>query len=202
MVVIATKRRPKIRKIPAHLVYEELDGQALPYRGYLDVLSGKKKLEEIMGSSSLQAVLVSIINWFVNNNINRKKYLIASNESGLHISSGSNLANDIAIFEKGKITLTDKYFDVAPKIVIEVDIKVALEETGLTSDFEYVLSKSQKMLDFGVEKVIWITTQTKKIFVITANAPWYLVNYEENIHLMEDCTLNLAQLLREEEIDY
>lgn len=202
MVVIATKRRPKIRKIPAHLVYEELDGQVLPYRGYLEVLSGKKTLEEIMGSSSLQAVLVSIINWFVNNNINRKKYLVASNESGLHVSSGSNLANDIAIFEKDKITLTNKYFDVAPKTVIEVDIKVALEETGLSSDLEYVLNKSQKMLDFGVEKVIWITTQTKKIFVITANAPWYLVNYEENIPLLDDCTLNLAQLLRDEEIEY
>ncbi|MCA0233590.1 MAG: Uma2 family endonuclease [Bacteroidetes bacterium] len=202
MVVIATKRRPKIRKIPAHLVYEELDGQALPYRGYLEVLSGKKTLEEIMGSSSLQAVLVYLIGLYIGVRINRKKYLIASNESGLHVSSGSNLANDIAIFEKGKITLTDKYFDVAPKIVIEVDIKVALEGTGLTSDLEYVLNKSQKMLDFGVEKVIWITTQTKKIFVITANAPWYLVNYDENIPLMEDCTLNLAQLLRDEEIDY
>ncbi|WP_028524594.1 hypothetical protein [Runella limosa] len=202
MVVIATKRRPKIRKIPAHLVYEELDGQALPYRGYLEVLSGKKTLEEIMGSSSLQAVLVYLIGLYIGIRINRKKYLIASNESGLHVSSGSNLANDIAIFEKDKITLTDKYFDVAPKIVIEVDIKVALEETGLTSDLAYVLNKSQKMLDFGVEKVIWITTQTKKIFVITANVPWYLVNYDENIPLMEDCTLNLAQLLRDEEIDY
>ncbi|AEI51263.1 hypothetical protein [Runella slithyformis] len=202
MVVIATKRRPKIRKIPAHLVYEELDGQALPYRGYLEVLSGKKTLEEIMGSRSLQAVLVSIINWFVNNNINRKKYLVASHESGLHVSSGSNLANDMAIFEKQNITLTDKYFDVAPKIVIEVDIKIALEGTGLTSDLEYMLNKSQKMLDFGVEKVIWITTQTKKIFVITANAPWYLVNYEENIPLLDDCILNLAQLLRDEEIEY
>ena len=202
MVVIATKRRPKIRKIPAHLVYEELDGQALPYRGYLDVLSGKKKLEEIMGSSSLQAVLVYLIGLYIGMRINRKKYLIASNESGLHVSSGSNLANDIAIFEKDKITLTDKYFDVAPKIVIEVDIKVALEETGLTNDFDYVLNKSQKMLDFGVEKVIWITTHTKKIFVITPNTPWYLVNFEENIPLMEDCTLNLAQLLRDEEIDY
>ena len=134
--------------------------------------------------------------------INRKKYLVASNESGLHVSSGSNLANDIAIFEKEKITLTDKYFDVAPKIVIEVDIKVALEETGLSSDLEYVLSKSQKMLDFGVEKVIWITTQTKKIFVITPNAPWYFVNYDENIPLLDDCVLNLAQLLRDEEIEY
>lgn len=202
MVVIATKRRPKIRKIPAHLVYEELDGQALPYRGYLEVLSGKKTLEEIMGSSSLQAVLVYLIGLYIGIRINRKKYLVASNESGLHVSSGSNLANDIAIFEKDKITLSDKYFDVAPKIVIEVDIKVALEETGLANDFDYVLNKSQKMLDFGVEKVIWITTHTKKIFVITPNAPWYLVNFEENIPLMEDCTLNLAQLLRDEEIEY
>ena len=202
MVVIATKRRPKIRKIPAHLVYEELDGQALPYRGYLEVLSGKKTLEEIMGSSSLQAVLVYLIGLYIGIRINRKKYLIASNESGLHVSSGSNLANDIAIFEQDKITLSDKYFDVAPKIVIEVDIKVALEETGLTNDFDYVLNKSQKMLDFGVEKVIWITTHTKKIFVITPNAPWYLVNFDEDIPLMEDCTLNLAQLLRDEEIDY
>lgn len=202
MVVIATKRRPKIRKIPAHLVYEELDGQALPYRGYLEVLSGKKTLEEIVGSSSLQAVLVYLIGLYIGIRINRKKYLIASNESGLHVNSGSNLANDIAIFEKDKITLSDKYFDVAPNIVIEVDIKVALEETGLANDFDYVLNKSQKMLDFGVEKVIWITTHAKKIFVITPNAPWYLVNFEENIPLMEDCTLNLAQLLRDEEIDY
>jgi Uma2 family endonuclease len=202
MVVIATKRRPKILKIPAHLVYEELDGQVLPYRGYLEVLSGKKTFEEIMGSSSLQAVLVYLIGLYIGVRINRKKYLIASNESGLHVNSGSNLANDIAVFEKEKITLTDKYFDIAPKIVIEVDIKIALEGTGLTSDLEYMLNKSQKMLDFGVEKVIWITTQTKKIFVITPNAPWFLVNYDENIPLLDDCILNLAQLLRDEEIEY
>ena len=108
MVVIATKRRPKTRKIPAHLVYEELAGQALPYRGYLEVLSGKKTLEEIMGSSSLQAVLVYLIGLYIGIRINRKKYLIASNESGLHVSAGSNLANDIAIFEKGKITKLEK----------------------------------------------------------------------------------------------
>ncbi|NBB20410.1 Uma2 family endonuclease [Runella sp. CRIBMP] len=202
MVVIATKRRPKILKIPAHLVYEELDGQVLPYRGYLEVLSGKKTFEEIKGSSSLQAVLVYLIGFYIGVRINRKKYLVASNESGLHVNSGSNLANDIAVFEKEKITLTDKYFDVAPKIVVEVDIKIALEGTGLTNDLEYMLNKSQKMLDFGVEKVIWITTQTKKIFVITPNAPWYLVNYDENIPLLDDYVLNLAQLLWDEEIEY
>lgn len=41
------------------LVYEVLDGRPLYYRGYEDVLSGKKSPEEIMGSSSLQWVLAS-----------------------------------------------------------------------------------------------------------------------------------------------
>jgi Uma2 family endonuclease len=202
MVVIAAKRKPKVRRVPSYLIYEELGGEALPYRGYLEVLSGKRKIEEIMGSSSLQAVLVSILNWFVANNINRKKYLIATNESGLHIDSGANLANDIAIYEKAHITLNNKYFETPPKLVIEIDIKVDLEESRWNNELEYVLAKSQKMLDFGVEKVIWISTQTKKIFVMSATERWYLVNFDEDVPLIEDCVLNLAQLLREEDIEF
>lgn len=202
MVVIASKRKPKIRRVPSYLIYEELDGQALPYRGYLDVLLGKKKVEEIMGSSSLQAVLVSILNWFVTSHINRKKYLVASNESGLHIDTGANLANDIAVYEKASVNLNDKYFETPPKLVIEVDIKVDLGETKWNHELEYVLAKSQRMLDFGVEKVIWISTQTKKIFVMSATERWYLVNFNEDILLIENCTLNLAQLLQDEDIVY
>jgi Uma2 family endonuclease len=202
MVVIAAKRKPKVRRVPSYLIYEELGGEALPYRGYLEVLSGKKQVEEIMGSSSLQAVLVSILNWFVSNHINRKKYLVASNESGLHIDSGANLANDIAIYDKVTTTLNNKYFETPPKLVIEVDVKVDLGETMWNSELGYVLTKSQKMLDFGVEKVIWISTQTKKIFVMPATERWYLVNFDEDIPLIEGCVLNLAQLLREEEIEF
>jgi Uma2 family endonuclease len=203
MVVIAHKRRPKVRKIPSFLVYEELDGHALPYRGYLDVLSGNKKPEEIMGSSSLQSVIIYIVGLFIGNTINRKKYTIATNEAGLHIGIGDNLANDIAIFDKKTTpTLNDKYFDVPPKLVIEVDIKVDLSETTWNNELEYLLAKSQKMLDFGVESVIWITTKSKKIFVISADKNWYLTNFNENIPLLDGAVLNLGQLLEAEEIAY
>jgi Uma2 family endonuclease len=203
MVVIAHKRQPKIRKIPAFLVYEELDGQALPYRGYLDVLSGQKKIEEIMGSSSLQSVIIFLINGFIFNTFNRKKYRIATNEAGLHIDTGDNLANDIAIFDKTIAkTLNDKYFNVPPKLVIEVDIKVDLNEATWNNELEYLLAKSQKMLDFGVEAVIWITTKSKKIFVISPTKNWYLANFDEDIPLLDGHFLNLGQLLAEEEIDY
>lgn len=202
MVLAATKRKPKIRRIPSYLIYEEMNGEALPYKGYLDVLAAHKKPEEIMGSSSLQAVFVYVIGLFIGNNLNRKKYLVATNESGLHVGTNDNFANDIAIFEKEKITLNDKYFNVSPKVVIEVDIKVDLSETSWNTELSYVLEKSQKMLDFGVEKLLWVSTKNKKIFVISPNEKWYFVDFNEDIVLLDNCVLNLAQLLSDEEIAY
>jgi Uma2 family endonuclease len=202
MVIAGDKQKNTFHDIPAYLVYEELDGQSLPYRGYLEVLSGHKKIEEIMGSSSLQAVIVYLVGLFIGNNIDRKKYRIASNEAGLHVRVGDNLANDLAIYDKQKVTLNDQYFSTAPKIVVEIDIKVDLSTTVWSNDLEYVLAKSQKMLDFGVEKVIWITTKTKKIFVMSATERWYLVDFNEDIIVLDDCILNLLQLLNDEDIMY
>ena len=153
-----------------------------------------------MGCSSLQSVLVYVLGLFIGNNLNRKKYQVASNEAGLHLSLNENLASDIAIFEKDKIVLNDKYFTVAPKVVIEVDIKIDLAETEWNNEIEYLLDKSQKLLDFGVERIIWITTKAKKIFVITPSDKWYVVNYQEDIQVLDDCVLNIAKLLEEEGI--
>lgn len=199
MLVIEKKRKPKIRKIPPHLIYEEMNGKPLPYKGYLSVLSGEDSFEGVRGCSSFEAILMSIIGGFIENSIDRKKYLLAS-KANLNLSSGDNLASDIAIFEKDKIVLNDKYFNVAPKVVIEVDIKIDLGDTEWNNEIEYLLDKSQKLLDFGVERVIWITTKSQKVFVITANDKWYVVNYQDDILVLDDCVLNIAKLLEEEEI--
>lgn len=200
MLVVDRKRKPKIRKIPPYLVYEEMNGKPLPYKGYLDVLSGKKKFEEIMGSSSLQSIIIYIIGLYIGNNINRKKYYVGSNEAGLHIGHGENLANDIAIYERANTVLDDKYFIKAPKIVIEIDIKIDLSETEWTNEWDYVIEKSNKMIDFGTEKVIWITTKSKKIFVGSPTERWYMVDFDEDIPLFDGVVLNLAQLLTDEDI--
>lgn len=202
MLVIENQPKPKVSVIPAYLAYEEMNGEALPYKGYLEVLVGNKEVEDIMGSSSLQAALVFAISGFLYININRKKYLASTNELGLHLSQGNNLANDIAIFEKEKIRLDDKYFDVAPKVVIEVDIKVDLSDTSWNSEMAYIFAKSQKMLDFGVEKVIWISTRDRKIFVHTLDQDWHYAAFEQDIDVLDGYVLNVARLLAEESIQY
>jgi hypothetical protein len=81
-----------------------------------------------------------------------------------------------------------------------LDIKIDLAETEWNNEIEYLLDKSQKLLDFGVERIIWITTKAKKIFVITPSDKWYVVNYQEDIQVLDDCVLNIARLLEEEGI--
>jgi Uma2 family endonuclease len=201
MIVIEKKHKPKNLKIPANLIYEELGGRLLPYKGFLDVINGNKKIEEIMGSSSLQAYLVSLINAFIFVKLNHKKYIVVTSEAGLHIEKGNNLANDIAIFDKENTILNDKYFDKPPKIAIEIDVKIDLSETEWTNEWDYVFEKSKKMLDFGTEKVIWISTKSKKIFVSSNTERWYIVNFDEDVPLFDNCILNIGGLLTEFEME-
>jgi Uma2 family endonuclease len=209
MTVVAENKPPRrtrrlsARSIPPALIYEMWQGKPVYYRGYQEVLAGKKTIEEVMSCSDLQGVLVSLLNIYLGSHINRKKYLLATNEIGLHLALNDNLGNDVVIFEKEKLgKLKGKYFDVPPKIVIEVDIKADVSDFPNKAD-EYIMRKSQKLLDFGVEKVLWIVTGTQKVYVIDRNDPtWYVVNWSENISIVDDCVLNIKQLIDDEEIAY
>ncbi len=196
------RRTIKPAPVPNALIYEEWAGKPIYYKGYRDVLVGTKNIEEIMSCSDLQGVLVYLIGLYIGNKLDRKRYLISTNESGLHMAKNDNLGNDLAIFEKAKVgKLKGKYFSVAPAVVIEVDIKADLENF-LNAD-NYLIQKSQKMLDFGTDRVIWILTETRKVFVASRNEKqWIITDWDQDIVVMDGCALNIKQLLDDEEIDY
>ena len=202
VTVVTAPRKRRKPGVPAYLIYETLNGRPLYRRGYRDVIAGKKKPAEIMGSSSIQAMLVSMIHGFLFMSINRKQYLLVTNESGVHLDKGNNVSNDIAIFDKSNgLALTNKYFTTPPRIAIEVDVNIEPEEfEGKESG--YVYEKTERLLDFGVECVIWITTQPRKIFVATHTAPWTTQNWGADVPVLDDVVLNLAGLLAEEGITF
>ncbi len=183
----------KSRKIPAALIREELRGQPLYYRGYKDVLNGSKQIEEIMGSSSLQSYLVGFIYATLFSLIDRKKYLITTNEAGLHLGHKNNLSTDIGVFLKEKVVLNDKYFEVAPEMAIEVDVKIDTDK-----ELDYIFSKSEEMMQFGTQKICWIITKNKKIFVFSKDETTLIFDWDKDIQLTESITINLQKLLDEE----
>ena len=202
MSIPVVQEKPKRRqRVPAVLIYETLNGRALYYRGYKEVLARKKTPEAIMGSSSLQAILVSIIHGFLFGQIDRKKYFLATNEAGLHVDHGSNLANDIAIYEKEGLTLSNSYFQTPPQVAIEIDIHIDLEGF-IAQEQSYIYEKTELLLNFGVERVIWITTQPRKIFVASRTADWTTHNWDVSVPVLDGITLNLAELVAEEGIEF
>ncbi|MEZ0609882.1 Uma2 family endonuclease [Fibrella sp. WM1] len=203
MVAEKKPRRSPARTVPSALIYEMWAGKPVYYKGYREVMAGKKTIQEVMSCSDLQGVLVSILHGTLYGLIDRKEYLLATNEAGLHLATNDNLGNDIVIYEKASVgKLRGKYFEVPPKVVIEVDIKADVAEFENGND-GYLMQKARKLLDFGVERVLWIVTNVQKTYVIDRNDPtWYVVDWSETIKVLDGCTLNIGQLLADEQIDY
>ncbi len=187
--------------IPSYLIYEVLNGRPLYYRGYKEVMEKNLNPESVMGSSSLQSILVSLIHTFMMNNRDKKKYLPVTNEAGLHLDLNENLSCDVAVFEKGTFDITTKYFSTPPKIVIEVDIKIDLTDFN-GQEYDYVAEKTQRLFDFGVERVLWVFSKSRRVFVAVPNQDWIFTEWHNDIPVMDGCILNVKRLLDEEEIAY
>ncbi len=193
LVAEKQKAKKKRKKIPDYLIYEVMDGKPIYRKGYQSVLSKKKTAEEIMGSSTLQSAIISVIVKFLNRHLS-DEYWVGASESGLHIQTNQNLSMDIPIYEVSKLSvLTQHYAEVPPKIVIEVDVEADTE--NFANDFEYYFSKTQKLLDFQVEKVIWIFTYAKKVIISEPNKPWFTLNWTDTIEIMPDIQFSIQTLI-------
>jgi hypothetical protein len=184
-------------QIPLVLLREEINGRPYYYKGYEQVLSGEKQPQEIMGSSELQAYLVALVLRRLFTLLPESEYLIQTGEPGLNLAPGDNLANDITI-RRTKDSLINRdstgYAKKPPVVVLEVDVKV---DTANGSDFDYVLTKTEKLLAFGVERVIWILTASRKIVVAAQSNPALTPHdWKQPVLLIDNCEMNLEDWVR------
>jgi Uma2 family endonuclease len=186
---------PSETDIPDFLVYEELNGRKLYRKGYKNYLNQTKTIEEIMGSSSLQGIVISIILSYLYRNVEDEGFAIITNEAGLHVSKGNNLSSDIILYRNEDVLnykIDEHYFNVAPKIVIEVDIKVDLEKLH---DMNYFKEKTLSLFGFGVERVIWIFTNNKTVILAEPNQDWIIRDWSKDFELIGGHTVNLLQMI-------
>lgn len=185
------------RKIPDYLVCEIMDGKPLYYRGYKDVLRKKKTIEEIMGSSSLQAFIITFLMEVIIKGKLSDNYQILVNEPGLHIDNKNNISGDLLIYDKQVLTpdkINTQYLSVPAKVHIEVDISIELEEL---KDYQYVEKKINKLHAFNTEKVIWILTNIRKVLVAVPGNPWQMYDWQNDIEIQDGVSFNIGKYLDE-----
>lgn len=181
--------------IPQGLVYEIAKDRPLYYQGYKDYLNGNKSLEELMGSSYLQSFLIMAILKHLLTHL-PESYQILTNELGIVYGEGDRRALDIAIYRKENlngIPLDNKYLKVPPKVVIEVDTKADLG--AFNTPMDYVYEKTDDLLKFGVEKVIWIFTAVRKVMIANQQERWIITNWSDPTPVIDNITILLEKMI-------
>jgi Uma2 family endonuclease len=184
-------------EIPKILIYEEFEGHPIYRKGYRDFMLGLKQIDEInMGTSVLQWFITNTITKFLNINL-PEKYILGSAELGLHISSNSNFAADIAIYQKKDLKISldcTNYSSIPPRVIIEVDIK-AEESDYFQNEEEYFHRKTEKLLEWGVENVIWVFSKSKRILVADNLKTWSFNSWDLPIIIVENYEINLWEAM-------
>ena len=79
-------------------------------------------------------------------------------------------------------------------MIIEIDIQADLEEED-EDEMDYIAGKIADYHRFGVKKVIWIFTSSRKITVADTGKPWVTYDWSETIETLEGATFNLEKML-------
>ncbi len=193
-MVVAVKEKDENRdRLLRLLTYEVVDGRPIYYRGYRDVLEGKRQPEEVMGASFLQAFLVKKIALFLIERLEKGgEYEVLFHELGIKTGRGLRTL-DLAVFRRRDLPKEPEpfYMEVPPDIVLEVDVRAEIEDA-----IEYILEKSGDLLAFGVRKVVWIFTKPRRVFVFEKGKKPVIYDWEDEIHLLEDVKLRLSDILK------
>ena len=189
------KQRKFARKIPEYLIKEVLNGIPIHYKGYKAVLRKEKTLDDIMGASGLQSFIVSYIYKLLVRQLSDDTYHILTGETGLHLELNDNLSGDIVLFEYDQLSVENidtHYLNIPPKIDIEIDVNID------TSDFTeqtYIYQKTDRLLSWGVEKVIWVLSESKKVIVAEQGKDWLLIDWSKDVEVIDGVKFNVSQYL-------
>lgn len=198
---LLAEKNKKVRRVPDVLIAETLQGKPIYYQGYKQVLSRKLKPTDIIGISDVQSFFTNLIKDHLTPLL-KKEYKVLAGELGLHLQHQDNLSVDIAVVSRELYQPSNfkgKYLDYPPQVVVEIDINIdPLESFGNNS--EYANIKTQALLDFGVEQVIWVFTKSRKITVAQNNSPWLTMNWNDKVTVMGH-TFSIEQLIEEDGFD-
>ena len=189
----AAEHAAKDVAIPEALIYEMVNGKPIYYRGWREVLKNEKTIEQVMASSYIQSFLINEIAFVLNKDGLRKNYIILTNEAGLKFKKGDWRAADIALLLKSVmkgIKLHNHYVEQKPSIIIEVDTKADADNLAA-----YYKDKTKHLHNEGIQKVIWVFTETEQIMVAEPDKHWEIFDWSETVEVVEGVGFNVAELI-------
>ncbi len=186
------KKKKAIAKIPDYLIYEVVKGKLIYYKGYKAVLNGTKTFEEITRESILQSSLKAFITALIFFDLQKRGFKVTVGEMGINLSRQDKRGADISIFRAENFKLVDKYSDLPPEIIIEIDVRAEVEDRH---EMDYVAEKMDDYHKFGVKRIIWIFTKAKKVLSANAGEPWIMEDWSANVEIVDGISINVVDIM-------
>ena len=196
------KQRKLARKVPEYLIKEVLDGIPIYYKGYKAVLRKEKTLESIIGASGLQSFILSYFSYLLIHQLDESQYFIFVGKAILYLDLNNNLLGNVMIYEQSKLPMSKidtHYLDVPPTIDIEIDVSI---DTTDFSEQTYIYKKTDRLLSWGIEKVIWVLSASKKVIVAEQGKDWLLVDWSKDIEIINGIKFNISQYLEKSGVNF
>ncbi len=193
------EKKRQVRNIPPAFIYEMLDGKPIYYKGTHEAIRQKLSPESVAGTVRRQAYLLDLINSLFHHSLDKKQYRSASGGVGIQLERQSFVASDIVIYradDRDKMFL-DEFFDFPPTVAIQMGTKAELAD--FDDPMNYFMDKTNRLLNFGVEKVLWIFTKSQKIWLAQPGKNWETMGWEQTVEVLPGCNLNLLKLLEEDD---
>ena len=188
-------KEKRVAQIPEAFIYEIWDGKPVYYEGYREAISNNQPAESVMGTGRKQVYLIDLMIGFLKATLDRQKFATAVSEPGIKFGKKDFVSNDIIIYQAADKSrmFTNEYFDFPPLVAIDVDTKASLGDLEWRNS--YYFRKTERLLEFGVEKVIWVFTEIRRIQVAEKGKPWFVFEWNTDVEVLPGCTFNLWQLI-------
>ncbi|MBD0364882.1 MAG: Uma2 family endonuclease [Flavisolibacter sp.] len=199
-LISGRKKTAGRKKAPDTFIYEIIDDKPLYYKGYREAIRAKQNAESVMGSGTLQAVIISYLLQILYRVCGTENYYIFSGEPGIHIDHKNNLAGDILVYDKTVLPvskISGQYADVPAELHIEVDIQAEMEDM---TEMGYIKRKTDMLLQFGTRKLIWVFTTTQQVMVAEKDKDWLWIAWKKPVPLWENATFCIGEFLEKEGI--
>lgn len=182
------------KKVPDWLICDTINGVDYYYKGYKQAGFKNGKINEPMGASHLQGVLISYMVFLLENYLDALTYHVSTNKAGIHLEKGNNLSVDVLIYKTEDSIRFDleKYATKAPLIAIEVDTQI---ETSEFDESHYVYEKTRKLLEWGTEKVIWVFSKTEMVMIARPNQDWLIRDWKNDVEILGNISFNIVKQL-------
>ena len=177
-------------QIPKILIYEEFDGHPIYRKGYRDVMLGLKTIEEIiLDTNTLQFSVNFEFQKFLSRQL-LDNYVISSGWLNLNHLNVTNFQTDLSIYKKGRLKNGIRYFETPPNVFIEIDLKIDKSDY-FVSEIEYFHKKTEQLLQWGVEKVIWVFSSSRRVLIADNLQKWEFNSWDIPFNVIDDIEINV-----------